>query len=141
MSNNVETHRAAHAAFNNRDMDEAVRALRADAPYVDHGRNITMKGPREFADWCQQWVDGFSDARVDDPRYIDGGDHTVAIFQGRGTNDGQVGTLPSTGRRMDLPFCEVMQYDHEGNIAGGEIFYDTTTMMVQLGHMQPPQVG
>jgi hypothetical protein len=100
-----------------------------------------MKGPREFADWCQQWVDGFSDARVDDPRYIDGGDHTVAIFQGRGTNDGRLGPLPATGRRMDLPFCEVMQYDQDGHITGGEIFYDTTTMMVQLGHMQPPQLN
>jgi ketosteroid isomerase-like protein len=133
-SKNVQTHRDAHQAFNRHDIDEAVRALRADAPYVDHGRGVTMKGPREFADWCQAWVDGFSDARVDNPRYIDGGDHTV-------TNDGSVGTLPATGRRMDLPFCEVMEYDHEGHIVAGEVFYDTTTMMVQLGHMQPPPMG
>jgi len=52
-----------------------------------------------------------------------------------------MGPLQATGRRMDLPFCEVMTYDAQGRIVAGEMFYDSTTMMVQLGLMEPPPMG
>jgi hypothetical protein len=63
------------------------------------------------------------------------------MFQGRGTNDGAMGSLPATGHRLDLAYCEVLNYDGSGRIASGEIFYDSMTMMVQLGHMNPPTAG
>jgi steroid delta-isomerase-like uncharacterized protein len=135
---NVDTHRTAHENFNRRDYEAVARPFREDAHYTDHPRNITTKSPVEFVDWLKGWVEAFSDAKVDEVRYIDGGDHTVAIFQGRGTNDGPLGPLPASGRRMDMPYCEVLRYDSEGRITAGEIFYDTATMMVQLGHMEPP---
>lgn len=138
---NVDTHRAAHDAFNRRDYTAAVRAVRDDATYTDHPRNMTTKGPLEFVDWLKGWETAFSDASVGDPQYIDAGDHTVCLFQGRGTNDGVMGPLQATGRRMDLPFCEVMTYDRQGQIVAGELFYDSTTMMVQLGLMEPPPMG
>jgi ketosteroid isomerase-like protein len=138
---NVDTHRAAHEAFNRRDYDEAVRNCREDLQYVDHPRNITTKGTVEFVDWLKGWATAFSDAEVADVRYIDGGDHSVAIFQGRGTNDGAMGLLAATGRRMDLPYCEIFRYDAGGKMVAAEIFYDSTTMMVQLGTMEPPPVS
>jgi hypothetical protein len=49
--------------------------------------------------------------------------------------------MPATGRRMDLPFCEVARYDAEGRIVQGEVYYDLMSMMVQLGHVQPPQLS
>jgi steroid delta-isomerase-like uncharacterized protein len=137
----IDKHRAAHTAFNTRDMHEAVRNFRPDTQYTDHARGLTTKGPAEFIDWLQDWVNGFSDATVAEPRYIDGGDHSVAMFQGRGTNDGAMGSLPATGHRLDLAYCEVLNYDGSGRIASGEIFYDSMTMMVQLGHMNPPTAG
>ena len=137
----VDTHKAAHAAFNRRDLHEAVRNFRPDAEYTDHARNLTTKGPAEFIDWLQGWIDSFSDARVDEPTYIDGGDHSVAMFQGRGTNDGPMGTFAASGHRLDVAFCEVMRYDASGRIAGGGIYYDAMSMLVQLGHMQPPGTG
>jgi len=39
---------------------------------------------------------------------------------------------------MSMPFCEVRRYDASGKIAGGELFYDMATMMIQLGHMEAP---
>ncbi|MEJ3745013.1 nuclear transport factor 2 family protein [Actinomycetes bacterium KLBMP 9797] len=138
---NVQTHRDAHDAFNRRDYDEMVRAFRADASYVDHPRGMSVKGPHEFSDWTQGWVRTFSDANLRNPRYIDGGDHTVALFEGTGTNDGPLGTLPPTNKRINVPFCEVMRYDEDGRIVAGEIYYDNVTIMVQLGHMQPLQSG
>jgi ketosteroid isomerase-like protein len=138
---NVDSHRAAHAAFNRRDYEDAVKNLRDDIQYTDHPRNISTKGPVEFVDWLKGWAAAFSDAQVADVRYIDGGDHTVALFQGRGTNDGAMGPMPATGKRMDLPYCEVLRFDAEGRVVAGEIFYDTVTMMVQLGLMEPLQAS
>jgi ketosteroid isomerase-like protein len=135
---NVDSHRAAHAAFNRRDYEEAVRHFRDDVQYTDHPRNITTKGTVEFVDWLKGWVEAFSDAQVTDVHYIDGGDHTVATFRGRGTNDGAMGPLQATGGRMDLPYCEVFRYDSEGHVVTGEMYYDSMTMLVQLGIMERP---
>ena len=84
------------------------------------------------------WIEEQSDATVAEPRYIDGGEYSVAIFQGRGTNDAAMGGLPGNGRRMDMPFCEIFRYDADGRVVSGEMFYDTATMLVQLGVMEPP---
>jgi ketosteroid isomerase-like protein len=135
---NVDSHRAAHAAFNRRDYEEAVQNLRDDVQYTDHPRDITTKGPVEFVDYLKGWTTAFSDAQIADARYIDGGDYTVAIFHGRGTNDGAMGPMQATGKRMNLPYCEVLRYDAEGHVVAGEMFYDAMTMMVQLGLAEPP---
>ena len=61
---NVDTHRAAHAAFNRRDYEEMVRNFREDFSFTDHPRTITVKGPVEFVDWAKGWTRAFSDALV-----------------------------------------------------------------------------
>jgi ketosteroid isomerase-like protein len=66
---NVDSHQAAHDAFNRRDYDEAVRHFRDDAEYTDHPRNITTKGTVEFVGWMKGWVQAFSDAQVTDSHY------------------------------------------------------------------------
>lgn len=137
----TEIHRSAHSAFNGRDLHEAVRHFRPDTEYTDHARGLTTKGPAEFIDWMQDWITAFPDAAVEEARYIDGSDHSVASFQGRGTNNGPMANLPATGHRMDLGMCEVLHFDASGRIASGDIYYDTMSMMIQLGHMQPPMAG
>ncbi|MGN9906206.1 ester cyclase [Phytohabitans sp. LJ34] len=137
MGSNVETHRATMEAFNNRDWAAAAGPMREDAIYTDHPRGESVKGPVELVDWMKEWAAGFSDGRSVDHRFIDGGDYTVCLFRAQGTNDGPMGPLPATGRRIDVPFCEVFHYDSDGKIVSGEMFYDVMTMMVQLGHAEP----
>ena len=55
-----------------------------------------------------------------------------------GTSDGQLGPFPPTGRRVELPFVFAASFDDQGRIAGGGAYYDQLTMLVQLGHMEPP---
>lgn len=43
---NVDTHRASIEGFNQRNWDEAVRAVREDCVYTDHPRDMSVKGPR-----------------------------------------------------------------------------------------------
>lgn len=135
---NIDTHRQAHEAFNSRDWDGVVRDLAPDIQYTDHPHNTTTKNPHEFVEYKTGWVTGFSDAKVGHARYAETGDQTIAQFDGTGTNDGPLGSLPATGKTMHLAFCEVMTYDPDGRIVRGELYYDQLTMLVQLGHMASP---
>jgi ketosteroid isomerase-like protein len=135
---NADTHRASHQAFDRRDWADLASRARDDVEFTDHPRGTTVKGKQEYIDYLKGWPEAFSDATPADPQYIDAGDHSIAIFYASGTNDGAVGPMPATGKRMHMPMCEVMRYDSNGKIAHGELFYDMATMMIQLGHMEAP---
>lgn len=109
----------------------------ADAVYTDAARGLTLKGAGEIRSWLQGWKTMASDARIGDPSYIDAGDWTICRFQARGTNDGPMNGLPPTGRQLDMPFCELLRW-RDSKVVEGAIYYDTATIMVQLGHMDPP---
>ncbi len=134
---NAETFGELHRAFNRRDFDGVVSKMAEGFTYRDQARNVTFTGRDGFKEFMQGWADAFSNATVTDPTYLDAGDTVIARFQGRGVNDGALGPLPETGREIDVPFCELMRFDDNGQIASGGIYYDQLTMMTQLGHIEP----
>lgn len=138
-SKNVETLSAAHKAFNKREFDAVVKVMSEDVHYHDRARGVSFKGHGGFKEFMQGWVTAMSNAEVFEPKYIDGGDTVVAEFIGRGTNDGPLGTLPKTGKQLTLNFCEVIRFNERGQIVSGAVYYDQLSMMIQLGHAQPPK--
>ena len=140
-SQNVETFRALHQAFNTRDFDGVVSKMAEGFTYRDQARNVTFTGRDGFKEFMQGWADAFSNATVTDPTYLDAGDTVIAQFMARGVNDGAFGPLPETGREIDVPFCELMRFDDNGQIVSGGIYYDQLTMMTQLGHIEPSAKG
>jgi len=137
-SRNVETYRGIHDAFNRRDFDEVISHFTDSFAYVDQPRGATHNR-QEFKDvFMQGWANSFSDARVTEREYIDGGDVVVCRFTGRGTNDGSIEGAPPTGRTMSLPFVEILRFDSQGRITGGEAVYDQVTILTQLGLMPQP---
>jgi len=140
-SQNVETFRAAHEAFNRRDFDGVVSKMAEGITYRDQARNVTFTGRNGFKEFMQGWAEAFSNVAVTDPTYLDAGDTVIAQFMGRGVNDGAFGPHPATGREIDVPFCEFMRFDDNGQIVSGGIYYDQLTMMTQLGHIEPSAKG
>lgn len=140
-SKNVETLRAAHQAWNNRDFEGTVRNMAEAHTYTDHARNLTLEGRARFREWAEAWAKAFSDAKITDPEYIDAGDVVIARFTADGTNDGPFAGLPATGRRATFPFCEVVRFDRNGKMAAGHAYYDQYTIFVQLGHIKPLAVA
>ena len=43
----------------------------------------------------------------------------------------------TTGKRMDMPFCQILRVQN-GRVTSGEIFYDQLTMLAQLGPAEAP---
>ena len=128
---NSDTHRELHELFNGRDFDAITKRFADTFRYVDHPQNVTLDSAEAFKGWLSVWTTGMSNARVTDATYVDGGDTSVALFTGRGTHDGQFGPLPPTGKDLAFALCEVMRYDRDGNVTGGEIYYDTNSIAAQ----------
>jgi ketosteroid isomerase-like protein len=136
-SKNVKTLRAAHESWNKRDFAGVIRNATAGLAYADHGRNITLNTKDKFREWTEGWAKAFSDGRITNPQYIDAGNIVVAQFTVEGTNDGPLGSMKSTGRKMSLPFCEICHFDKQGRVVSGSCYYDQYTLLTQLGHVQP----
>ena len=136
-SKNVETLRAAHESWNKRDFAGIVRNTADGFAYTDNARVLTMNNRDKFREWTEAWAKAFSDGRIINPEYIDAGDTVVARFTVEGTNDGPIGSLKPTGRRMSLSFCEICQFDKEGKILSGGCYYDQYTQLSQLGQLPP----
>jgi hypothetical protein len=136
---NADNHLRTADQFNARDWKAIAADLAENCELTDHARNYTAKGREQWIEAENGWVAAFSDARVTDTRIIDGGDATVLLFTGAGTNDGSLGPLPATGRTINLPFCEVRYWDADGRTTRAEWFYDQMSMLVQLGHTPPSE--
>jgi steroid delta-isomerase-like uncharacterized protein len=131
---NVATFRAAHQAFNRRDFAAVVAAMTDGVVYEDRARNVTFRGRAGFREFMTAWTTAFSNAQVTSPTYLDAGDTVIALFTGRGTNDGPFGPLPASGKELDLQFCELLRFNDSGQIVGGAVYYDQLTLLSQLGH-------
>jgi len=132
-SNNVETHRAGHEAFNRRDFGAMVEEYAESISWTDHSRGVTFTTPQEFTDdFVEGWIRSSSDCRVTDARYTDAGEVVIAQFTARGTNDGPLGSCPATGKEWSLPICEMWHFDADGHVVGGEIYYDQVSLLAQL---------
>ena len=134
---NVKMLRAAHESWNKRDFPGVIRNAAIALTYTDHARALTMNTRDKFREWTEAWAKAFSDGRITNPQYIDAGDTVIAQFIAEGTNDGPLGSLKPTGRKMSLPFCEICKFDKEGRIVSGGCYYDQYTLLTQLGHIQP----
>lgn len=133
-----DTHRTLHDHFNNRRFEQIEPHLAPGYLYEDLPRALTIKTAGEFTDWLKGWVTAFSDGQISSAQYVEGADHSVAMYHGRGTNDGPIGAFEATGKSADVPFCEVLHYASDGRVLSGEIYYDQLSLLAQLGLMSPP---
>ena len=140
-SKNVEALRSMHESWNRRDFEGAMRHVADNVTFTDNPRNLKATGKQEYRNLLEGWANAFTDGKITSPQYIDGGDTVVVEFSGVGTNDGPIGELPATGRRVAIPFCEILRFDANNRIIAGSAYYDMYTMLQQLGHVQPRAVA
>ena len=134
-----DTHRELHRMFNERQFAAMREHFAPEFTYEDLPRQVVIKSTDEFLDYLAQgWAASFSDAEVASAEYLEGPDSSVAVFHGRGTNDGSLADFAPTGRTMDVVFTEAMTFGSDGKVQVGRLNYDQLTLLVQLGHMPAP---
>ena len=98
-SSNVETYRAGHEAFNQRDFDAMSEHYADSITWTDHPQGRTFRTPQEFKDdFLPGWVESSSDIQITDPRYIDAGQTVVCTFTAGARTTGRSGRSPPLAR-------------------------------------------
>lgn len=138
-SRNVQTYRAGHQAFNQRDFEAMTKQYAENITWTDHSQGRAFSTPEEFRDdFLAGWAAASPDIRITGPRYIDAGQTVVCTFTVVGTQDGPLGPFPATGKEFTLPLCEMWHFDPGGRVVGGDLYYDQVSLLIQLGLMPQP---
>jgi steroid delta-isomerase-like uncharacterized protein len=138
MADNADLARRVHEAWNERKFDEIAELTAPDSTITIVGSGDTFEGVEGSRAYNEMWAAGFPDAAVTVDRVIASGDHVVVEFTGRGTHTGtlrtSMGDIPATGRSLTLQLCDVMEFK-DGMIQGQKTYFDSGSMMAQLGLM------
>jgi steroid delta-isomerase-like uncharacterized protein len=138
-SRNVEIYRAGHEAFNQRDFEAMTKHYADSITWTDHAQGRTFGTPQEFKDeFLPVWVEAASDIRITGPRYLEADRTVVCTFTAVGTHDGPFGPFPATGKEFALPLCEMWHFDPNGQVVGGDLYYDQVSLLTQLDLMPQP---
>ena len=141
-SRNVDTYRAGHEAFNQRDFAAMTSRYADSISWIDHAQGRTFRTTQEFTgDFLANWVRASSDIRLTQLRYSDAGQTVVSRFTAVGTQDGPLGPVPATGKPFELALCEMWHFDPTGRVVAGDLYYDQLTLLVQLGVMPQPSAA
>ena len=101
----------------------------------------TVTGIEAFLIFVTALKQAFPDLHWEMREFIEGSDTVVAEGVLIGTNTGTMvgprGPIPATGRRVELPFCDIWKV-RNGRIIENRIYYDQVTFLGQLGLMASP---
>jgi steroid delta-isomerase-like uncharacterized protein len=128
-------------AFNTKDYDTIVALAADDFELIDAASGDKFNGPEGARQNAERWLIPFADAKVEILNVVSSGDWAVAECVGRGTHSGPMqtpmGEVPPTGKDMELHFCSLIKV-RDGRIVEGRDYYDSMTIVTQLGLMPEP---
>lgn len=139
MADNADLARKLYEAFNERNIDEIEASVTADGTLTVVGSGEVLVGPEGARQYNQMWLDGFPDGKTTVDNVFAAGNTVVVEFHGEGTHTGTLrtgmGDIPATGRSVTLYLCDVLEYDDNGKIKTQRTYFDTGSLMAQLGLM------
>jgi steroid delta-isomerase-like uncharacterized protein len=127
--------------WNARDFDRGAELVTDGAEIVETPTGERFRGPDGSRQESQKWATALPDGKVQVRSSIASAESAALECTVRGTHTGPfvspAGEIPATGREVSLDFCTILQIEN-GKIAGVRHYYDTATMMRQLGLMEAP---
>ena len=132
--------RSPYDLFNSHQSDpdwlEKLQAVYSAATFTNVPLGVTLPGSEGVKQQVLFIAEAFPDHSVEITQVIATEDQAVVEFTVRGTNTGPLhlptGDVPATGRSLELRCCSVFQI-RNGKIVSEHIYYDTMTMLQQLG--------
>jgi steroid delta-isomerase-like uncharacterized protein len=107
-----------------------------DTVYDEEATQRIATGPDEIVQVAQGWKAAFPDGRGTIKNIVATGDAVVAeiVWEGthKGTLQGPMGTLPPTGRRVNVAAVQVVRFDN-GKIRELRHYFDLLTLLSQIG--------
>jgi steroid delta-isomerase-like uncharacterized protein len=136
---NKDVVRVIFDGFNSGDIDRVAAICADDFVLEDVPAGLTLKGPEGMRAWLGNWLTAAPDAHADLQVIYGEGDLVATEHHGTATHTGPLGlpdggTLPPTGRRLDLWFGEFYKL-RDGKLVSMRAYYDLATVLRQLGLM------
>jgi steroid delta-isomerase-like uncharacterized protein len=137
---NIKTAQATWDAINAHDLDKWSKLLadgyQAEAPGIPVPMN-----QEQTRGYIQGFLTAVPDLHYDVTHTVAKDDNVVMHWTAAGTHTGPLatpsgGTIPATGKRAVIPGSTTFEIQH-GKIKRAWIFWDTASLLVQLGLMPP----
>lgn len=129
-----------HESWDKRDPDRGATVIAPDCRFEDVARGELQMGPDAYRRDYERWRSAFPDGEVEIVNLIVAGDWAVVEYVNRGRHTGtlesSLGTFAPTGRSMEARYCSVMRV-REGMVVEGRDYYDSASIAVQLGLIEP----
>ena len=121
--------------FDEGKVEELVNLFSENSIATHIPTNVVFKGRDGFRQATKIWKNAFSNSRCEIKNQIVTDEYIVTEFNGVGTNDGtletSMGNIGPTGKRVSIPFVEILKI-RNGKIENSKLYFDTATMMHQL---------
>lgn len=144
MADNAAIAKSFFEAWNERDFERGAALAAEDAEIVEVPTGEKFRGPNGLRQEYEKWATGLPDGKVEIRNVVAGDGWVTLECVVRGTHTGPfatpAGEIPPTGRIVELPFSTFEQIQN-GKLARARHYYDTATMMRQLGLMPEASVG
>jgi steroid delta-isomerase-like uncharacterized protein len=112
------------------------RGLFADDATLSAPGGVSGTGPETVETFYRLWQEAFPDNRCRIVRIVDGGSNGVveAVFEGTHTAplSAPSGDVPATGRRVSVPFVNVVDVAGD-RVTDFALYFDQVELMTQLG--------
>lgn len=136
MQDNLQLVRNFYEAVNNRDLDRAVNLFTTDAEFLAQSTLEKYRGLPEIRKMISEWTEALPDMRWDIRSLLSSGDNVVCELVMVGTHKGTLrtseGSVPATGRKVNVPSCDVINFKN-GKISQFHCYFEGSIFMQQLG--------
>jgi steroid delta-isomerase-like uncharacterized protein len=125
-------------AMNSRQLDVFDQLLAPDV--VRHCQatpQINVRSREQFKDFCRQDAAVFPDSIQTFTHLVAEGDFVAVWAAYEGTQKGQMGPFPPSGKKVRFDFGAVFRVAN-GKIAEWWVTWDNLAILAQLGHMPAP---
>ena len=123
-------------AWNRRDWSRVRDSLHPQYSYTG-GDGVRQDGPEAGLALAQMWAAAFPDAKLNIKKIHTAGDTAIVEFIAVGTHQGDLMGIAPTGRKVEMPICNVIE-TRDGKIHAEREYFDMAHMMQQLGVAPAP---
>ncbi len=137
-ADNVQIVKDMTQAINDRNLDALSNFIAADVlRHSNATPGVNVTNLQEFIEFLKADLAACPDAQQEIDIIFGSGDKVAVRAIYRGTQTGQMGPFPPSGKRMELPFIGILRLEN-GKIAEIWVEWDNMSALSQLGHFPPP---
>ena len=136
MADPTEIARKYSDAWNRRDWDTFNSLFHAEYSYTG-GDGVRQNGAAAGLAVGQMFATAFPDGKINVKSVHVAGNVAIVEFVGTGTHNGDLMGISPTGRKIEIPVCDILEI-RDGKIHTEREYMDMAHMMQQLGVMPAP---